>query len=217
VKQHALALRTWGGARSGAGRKAAGVRKRVPHSPREGVRASRPVHVTLRVAGPVWNLRSERAYAIIHRALAGIRRRSDFRVVHYSIQGNHLHLLVEADGARSLACGMKGLAIRLARRLNGMMGRRGPVFEDRFHAHVLRTPAEVRNALRYVLDNRARHLERLGQGAPRAGPDRYSSASTRTPLGGQLELFDARVARPLRTWLLRDSERRTASDPESGR
>lgn len=207
MKQEAFELRTWGGVRRGAGRKPSGERRRVPHSARD-LRATQPVHVSLRVASHVWNLRSERSYAVVHRALEAVRRRRGFRVAHYSIQANHLHLIIEADGPGHLASGMRALSIRIARGLNVLMGTRGPIFEDRFHAHVLRTPTEVRNALRYVAENHANHRERLGLGARRDRPDPYTSTVARVPRGGQLELWGAGVASAARTWLLREGERR---------
>ena len=213
MRQQTLDLRTWGGKRPGAGRKPAGKSRRAPHDAREPFRASQPVHVSLRLAGHVWNLRSERSYAIVHGALDAVRRRPGFRVAHFSIQGNHIHLIVEADGPRNLATGMRSLTIRLARRLNEMMGARGPVFEDRFHAHVLRTPTEVRNALRYVAENHANHRERLGLAARRDRPDPFSSAVARVPLGGQMELWNEGVVSAARTWLLRGGER---FDPAAG-
>jgi hypothetical protein len=73
------------------------------------------------------------------------------------VQGNHLHLIVEAADKRALSRGMQGLAIRLARRVNGAVGRSGGVFADRYHARALGSPREVRNALAYVLLNRQRH------------------------------------------------------------
>ena len=75
---------------------------------REAVRAGEPVHVTLRVADDVWNLRSERSFRVIDAAIMGVRSVAGFRVIHFSVQGNHLHLIVEADGAGSLASGMAG-------------------------------------------------------------------------------------------------------------
>src|SRR4051794_5855562 len=74
-------------------------------------------------------------------------------LVHFSVQGNHLHMIVEAPDAESLARAMKGLEVRMARALNRVMRRRGPVFADRYHAHLLRSPREAANAIRYVLEN----------------------------------------------------------------
>jgi REP element-mobilizing transposase RayT len=92
-------------------------------------------------------------------AFAGGRRRFGFRLVHFSVQGNHLHLIVEALDKRALSRGMQGLAIRLARRINGALGRSGGMFADRYHARALGTPREVRDVLSYVLLNRQRHGE----------------------------------------------------------
>ncbi len=115
-------------------------------------------------------------------------------MIHYSVQGNHLHLVVEARDRVVFSRGMRALGIRLALGLNRMMGRRGPVFADRFHARVLRTPAEARNALAYVLDNFRSHALRRGEPPGSPVPDRY--ASTTAPAGPPL------IVAP-RSWLLR--------------
>lgn len=129
VKQQALDLRTWGGARRGAGRKPPGSRRAGPHRARERFRGVRPVHVSLRVAPHVWNLRSERAFTVIHGAIGALRRRRGFQVVQYAIQGNHLHLIAEAEGSARLSAGVRALTIRVARGLNRTHGSglRGPL------------------------------------------------------------------------------------------
>lgn len=133
-----------------------------------------------------------------------IRRRPGFRVVHFGVLGNHVHGIVEADGTRRFVLGMRSLTVRLARGLNRMMRRRGPVFVDRYHAHVLRTPAEVRNAVRYVLGNFESHAARRGEPRSTKGwIDPFSSASPRGPRQAQLSLFDSPATQAPRTWLLR--------------
>jgi hypothetical protein len=112
------------------------------------------------------------------------------RVVHYSIQGTHLHLLVEAEGARALSRAMQGLTSRLAKRLNTLSGRRGGVFVDRYHAVVLRSPRQVANARRYVLENHRHHTREY---FPAHWRDPLSTA--RAPLA------------PPGTWLLREGWR----------
>jgi hypothetical protein len=79
------------------------------------------------------------------------------RIVHFSIQTNHVHLIVEAKSTEALSRGMQGLLIRLAKRVNGYLGRTGKLFPDRYHAEVLSTPTQVRHALRYVLNNTRKH------------------------------------------------------------
>ena len=93
-----------------------------------------------------------------------------FRVLQFSIQKDHLHLLVEAVEPMGFERGVRGLAIRIARLVNRICGRRGTVWADRYHARLLRTPREVRNALVYVLNNFKKHV----RGA--RGLDPYSSA-----------------------------------------
>jgi hypothetical protein len=77
--------------------------------------------------------------------------------VQFSVQDNHVHLLAEATHKRALSSGIRGLAIRLARAVNRALGRRGVVWNDRYHARALRTPREVRHALVYVLMNFRKH------------------------------------------------------------
>jgi hypothetical protein len=111
--------------------------------------------------------------------------------LHDSIQGNHLHLIVEVDDPSMLSRAIQGLAIRLARALNRLAGRRGKAFADRFHAHVMKTLREVVNAVRYVLENFRHHLR---EDVAPEGADPCSSAAWCGDEGP--------VSSP-RTWLLR--------------
>jgi len=70
--------------------------------------------------------------------------------------------LVEAQDERSLARGMNGLGVRVAKGLNRVLGRRGKVLDERYHGHILRTPAEVRRARAYLTTNAERHFGMRG-------------------------------------------------------
>ncbi|HET9752248.1 MAG TPA: hypothetical protein VFP52_04785 [Myxococcales bacterium] len=128
------------------------------------------VHVTMRVALHVWNLRSRRCFRLIEIALADARGRFGLRVVEFSVLGNHLHLVVEADSSAALSRGMQGLSIRIAKALNRLMRRRGSVFADHYHPRILRSPTELVGAIAYVLGNAQHHYGI-------SGPDPYSSAT----------------------------------------
>lgn len=148
----------WGGRRKRAGRKPVGSRAGVPHVTRPALDGkSVPVHVTMRVVRGVKLLRGFEVYPIVRRALLASCARLGSRIVHFSVQRDHIHLLVEARDRHCLGRAMKGFEVRVARRLNLLMGRKGPVFADRYHAHHLKTPSEARNALVYVLGNGAKH------------------------------------------------------------
>ncbi len=96
-----------------------------------------------------------------------------FRVVEFSLQNDHLHLIVEASDTDHLSRGMQGLAIRLARAINRALDGAGSVWKERYHCRPLRTPREVRTAIVYVLMNAKKHLRRT---FARRGVDEMSSA-----------------------------------------
>ncbi len=116
--------------------------------------------MTLKVRPDVPSLRNARVVQEIERSFARVLEREDFRLVHYSILSNHLHLIVEAQNVGALGRGMNALGARLARAANRVFERKGSVLLDRFHHRVLRTPTQVRNTLRYVLLNARRHLKK---------------------------------------------------------
>lgn len=160
----------WGGKRRGAGRKRKAPRNRVDHKRRPALSPRTPVHVTLRVRAGLTSLRTPTTHRLVLRVLLEACR-DTFRVTHYAALPNHLHLLCEAANEESLSRGLQGLCIRLARRLNRSWARQGSVFDDHYHAHQLETPTEVRNALKYVLENAKRHGL-----LPPGAIDAYSSA-----------------------------------------
>lgn len=142
---------TWGGRREGAGRKPKGERAGVPHRPRPEVSPRHPAHVVLRMLPLAGTLRSRRAFSAVASVFATNREKEGFRLVHFALQPDQIHLVVEADDADRLSRGMQGIALWISRRLNELLGRRGKIFADRFESQVLRTPAEVRRALGGVL------------------------------------------------------------------
>ena len=156
-EQLAFTFRGRGGARPGAGRPPRGFRAGVPHLARPRHSLHHPVHVTLRVASGLPRLRGAATFRRIRSALARARERFGMRLAHFSVQGDHLHLVVEAGDRRALSRGIQGLAIRVAKAVNRRFERKGQVFADRYHARALRTPREVRNVLGYVLCNARKH------------------------------------------------------------
>jgi hypothetical protein len=93
----------------------------------------------------------------IEACLVEARDRFGLRIIEFSVLGNHLHVLVEAESSKALSRGMQGLNVRIAKALNRIMGRRGSVFDDHYHAELLATPTQLVNAIAYVLGNHERH------------------------------------------------------------
>lgn len=182
------------------------------------VKKYEPVHVVLRVGEAIGALRKRETYKALRKALLTTLVREDFRVVHVSIQGTHVHLLVEADNRTALAKGMKGFEISAAKHINAALPRkvngkrrRGSVFPDRYHAQIIRTPRQARHALAYVLNNWRKHGENKLTIAKNWPIDPFSSAPS---FHGWRDLDARSIAWPPtyeplpvwepKTWLLRE-------------
>jgi REP element-mobilizing transposase RayT len=153
-----------GGKRKGAGRKPKHGRAGAAHKKRDPVKASHVLHVVMRTVSAVGNLRRREVYHALRAASRTTARRERFRIVHLSIQHNHVHLLAEADSEATLASGMQGFQISAARRINTALSannrrRRGSVFTDRYHVVIMDSPKQVRHVLSYVLNNWRKHRE----------------------------------------------------------
>ena len=185
----------WGGKRRGAGRKLVAARPSPPHRPRAGHQGRWPVHVTWRARAALPSLRSTRVFPILRRSLAASHKAA-FRVVHFSVQTDHVHLIVEGDQTDSLVRGLQGLAVRCAKAVNRAIRRRGSVWSSRYHSRALRTPTEARRGFVYVLLNFRKHLRAPGAVDPRSsGPwfGGWRRASSPPPAASPVE--------PPRTWL----------------
>jgi REP element-mobilizing transposase RayT len=176
-----------------------------------------PIHVTLRARQGLPSFRQQLVHALLLGVLRDQRDRAyagGFRIVHFSIQSNHLHMIAEADDGptdapstrrrNAIRSGISGFVIAFAKRLNALLHRRGKVWDDRYHRHDLATPYEVNRSIRYVLSNARKHghlFTVLG------GYDPFSTAQYfdgwSRPLIGYLEEPAPFTPVTARTWLLR--------------
>jgi REP element-mobilizing transposase RayT len=217
-----MVFRTHGGKRPGAGRKPKGKRPGERHVARPEHDPRHPVHVTIRVVGSAGVLRRKDIYLALREATIVTAKREDFRIVQMSIQRDHLHLLVEADGKAALSKGIRGFSISAARQINkaiterGGDQRTGRVISGRYHARPLTSPRAVRNALAYLLCNWRHHGEDRTDLARTWKVDPFSSGAL---FFGWKQLEDSPVMWPLppkyqllivfrpRTWLLQRWDR----------
>jgi REP element-mobilizing transposase RayT len=154
------------------------------------------VHVTVRLRAGLPTLRRDAARAAIERSFRAAGERFGFRLAHYSLQSNHVHLIAEASDRTALSRGIQGLLVRVARALNRLWAREGSVFADRFHARQLKTPREVRTALVYVLHNARHHGLRV------LGVDPFSSGRWFDGWKRKLAAAPGAVGAKATSWLL---------------
>jgi hypothetical protein len=199
-----------GGPRKGAGRPPKGEVAGVSHARRAALAARFPVHVTVKLAPGLPRLRRRTERGVLLAAFAagctGCKGSGAFRLCHYAILNDHLHLIAEARDREALARGLQGLLVRIAKALNKQWSRRGKVFADRYHDRILRTPQQTRNAIRYVLANGKKHAAEGREVAVPQAIDTYTSAPW---FDGFRETVTVRgleaIVRPVtgaRTWLL---------------
>jgi putative transposase len=165
------------------------------------------VHATLRALPGAGSLRDCPGWNALEAAIAAASRPA-FRVCHFSVQHDHVHLIVEASDRDALVSGLRGFSVRAARALNAALDRRGRMWADRYHLRALRTPREVRAALVYVLHN----WKKTAPGAERL--DSCSSArwfdgwKPPVPVWAQPPEGERPPVRAPRTWLLATGWRR---------
>jgi REP element-mobilizing transposase RayT len=215
-----------GGKRKGAGRKPKGERAGSRHETRPVVKPQYALHVVLRVVPQVGNLRRRKMYQALREATVVAAVRERMRIVHISLQHNHVHLLVEAKDNKALALGMQGFEISAARNINTMVGegpyrrRRGRVFADRYHLEVITSPRRARHALSYILNNWRKHGEDRS-GLPSTWlvdpfssgisfPDWTELADTQL-MWPMRETYDPLIVRRPESWLLRDGWKLTGT------
>jgi REP element-mobilizing transposase RayT len=191
-----------------AGRKPKGRRAGERHKKRAAVDPRHALHVVLRVGGDVKWLRTAKAYRAVRRALVTVLDRGEvFRIVHISVQGNHVHLLCEASDKVALGKGMQAFGISAAKHLNRVHARHGAVFPDHYHVDAIDAVARARHALSYVLNNWRKHKQD-GRGLFDGRIDPFSSGllfegwKERTQPVAIPEGFEAPRVSAAQTWLL---------------
>ncbi len=176
----------------------------VAHGSRPELKKGDVVHVTVKLKGGLPSLRRGKALEVVLAAIERVNEKGLVRIVEFSIQSNHVHLLVEASNSADLSSGMASLNTGLGMRLNRVWNRvgRGSVLRERFHMVIIRTPRQMRNALRYVLRNDVHHGLNLGTLDPCSSAPSFGGWAQRQGTQVQRVAASCVSAQP-RTWLLK--------------
>lgn len=150
-------IKSWGGKRTGAGRpNKSGA---VNHMRRQKFTKDKPAHVTFRLLKGLSGLRTKSVHELL-KVTVGHLPKFGVRAIHYSLQGNHIHLILEADSPAALSRAMKSFGCRFAKGAKHLRGfKSAKVFNGRYHLTVIDSPRQARNAIRYVLLNQSHHVD----------------------------------------------------------
>ena len=155
----------------------------MAHTRRPFLDRRHPVHISTKIVPGLASLRGRKLWAAVRRGFAfgclfhDGAKRARFRIVHFSVQGRHIHLICEADSRRWLSRGIQGFKIRVGKAVNKACGgRTGRVFADRYHERIVTSPTQCRHTLAYVLNNARHHAYEEQATYPRDQVDPCSSA-----------------------------------------
>ena len=181
---------------------------KIAHIPRPNLNSKTPVHINIKVRKDIPNLRRKSIYKMLKIGVKKARIKG-LKVIHFALVSNHLHLIIEADGNKELAQGMRSFLISFAMNINNSLKRRGSLFVDRYNMEVIKVPRRMRYLLSYVFKNNSQHQKR------KFTTDPYSSLITFSDqdvlFGKQVPiLFDPKAQKKLKHFL-----RSFLSPPES--
>lgn len=139
----------------GAGRPAIHDRG-IRHIARDEIKRSTPLHLTIKINREKAGLKNKSVLKTLHDSIKKARL-IGLRIIHYTLEYDHVHLLVEADNNEILGRGMQSFGISFSKGINKIKKLKGQVFKTRYHFRKLKTPKEIKNAINYILGNALKH------------------------------------------------------------
>lgn len=139
----------------GAGRPAVHD-KGIRHTEREVIKKLTTLHLTIKIDKQKAGLKSKAVLSLLHKAIKNARKLG-LGIVHYTLEYDHIHMLVEARDNETLAKGMQSFGICFSKGINKLKGLKGQVYKSRYHLRILKTPREIKNVVHYILGNSVKH------------------------------------------------------------
>ena len=139
----------------GAGRPAKHDRG-IRHIARDEFNRLTVLHLTVKIDRAKAGLKNKQTLKLLWHAIKKARLKG-LKIIHYTLEFDHIHLLVEADNKAIVGTGMQSFGISLSKGINKIKGLSGQVFKTRYHFRKLKTPTEVKNVIHYILGNSIKH------------------------------------------------------------
>ena len=130
--------------------------KGIRHIQRERFERESSFHITIKVRQEKSDLQNKMILKALHRAIMKARYKS-LKVIHYTLEFNHIHLLVEAYNQEQLSNCMQSFGVTLAKMINKVKFKKGRVYKHRYHLRRLSSVMELKNVLKYIFNNGIKH------------------------------------------------------------
>ncbi len=141
--------------RKGAGRPALhdpGIR----HTNRPHIKKPASLHLTIKVKKKKAEIKNKSVLKILKRAILNARKQG-LRVIHFSLEYDHVHLLIEADNNLILGKGMQAFGVTLSKAINRLKKLKGGVYKHRYHFRQISSTRELKIVMNYIFTNGLKH------------------------------------------------------------
>lgn len=128
----------------------------IRHTKRPDLTRPSSLHLTVKIEKSKANLKNKNVLAILKKAIFNARRQG-LKVIHYSLEYDHIHLIIEADNNRTLGKGMQAFGVTLAKAINRMRKVKGQVYKHRYHFRQITSSRQLKNVMTYIFNNGVKH------------------------------------------------------------
>ena len=128
----------------------------IRHIERPKFQRVRSFHLTIKVKKNKADIQNKKILKALHHAIKRARLK-DLKIIHYTLEYNHVHLLVEAYNNSVLHSGMQALGISFAKAVNRVKSTKGTVYKHRYHLRQISSPRDLKNVLHYIFHNGIKH------------------------------------------------------------
>ena len=128
----------------------------IRHTKRPNLKKPTSLHLTVKIKKNKAEIKNKSVLAILKRAIVNARKQG-LKVIHYSLEYDHVHLLIEADNNLILGKGMKAFGVTFAKAINRLKKLKGEVYKHRYHFRRISSSKELKNVMNYIFTNGLKH------------------------------------------------------------
>ena len=128
----------------------------IRHISRDPIKRLTALHLTIKIIRDKAGLKNKAMLKVLQQAIVKARGKG-LAVIHYTLEFDHIHLLVESGDHQELGKAMQSLGVSLSMAINRLRKAKGRVFKTRYHLRKLKTPTEIKNVISYILNNTIKH------------------------------------------------------------
>ncbi|MGZ3787001.1 MAG: transposase [Bacteriovorax sp.] len=128
----------------------------IRHTSRPFLKKPSSLHLTVKIKKNKAEMKNKSVFSLLKRAILNARRQG-LKVIHYSLEYDHVHLLIEAENNHILGKGMQAFGGTFSKAINRMRKLKGGVYKHRYHFRKISSARELKNVMNYIFTNGLKH------------------------------------------------------------